>query len=236
MKPARIARLMVLPLCVCLCISSQLPAQHDPAIGLLSKVILDVNRKPVGNDWVKAERGETLDSGDMVRTGAKSLAVVKFKDNSLLRVRERSQVTLTGLTSAGAFSKDVNIGGGAVGFSVKKQQPGEEFRFISPTSVASVRGTMGVFAIQDTFDLLIVTEGIVNLRNIQTGESVDVEAGKVGLSFASGRLETRPAVDNDIEEFQQIFGRAEGESGGKQLKLQLRNERGEIRDLIIEIE
>lgn len=234
MKPTRTALLMVIPLS--LCISGQLRAQHDPAIGLLSKVILDVNRKPAGEDWAKAERGETLDSGDMVSTGAKSLAVVKFKDNSLLRVRERSRVTLTGFTSAGAFSKDVRIGSGAIGFSVKKQQPNEEFRFTSPTSVASVRGTMGIFAIQDTFDILIVTEGVVNLRNILTDQSVDVEAGKVGLSYASGRLETRPATEGDLEEFQQVFGRAEGETGGKQLKLQLRNERGEIRELIIEIE
>jgi len=54
-------------------------------IGLLSKVILEVLRKESGKSWENAMRGQTLASGDMVRTGPKSLAIIKFKDNSLVR-------------------------------------------------------------------------------------------------------------------------------------------------------
>jgi hypothetical protein len=211
-------------------------AQSETSIGLLSKVILDVTRKPAEQDWVKAERGQTLDSGDKLKTGEKSLAIVKFKDNSLVRVRERSEVTVTGTSGVSGFSKQVMLDGGAVGFSVKKQQPNEEFRFTAPTSVASIRGTMGLFAVQDTFDLLLVTEGVVNLTNTLSQNSVSVEAGQAGLSFASGRVEKRPITDNELNLFQELFGSTEGGDRGKQLKLQLRNERGELRELIIDIE
>jgi hypothetical protein len=217
-------------------INGQGRAQTEPSIGLLSKVILDVTRKPAEQDWVKAERGQTLDSGDMLKTGEKSLAIVKLKDNSLLRVRERSEVILTGTSGTGGFSKQVTLSGGTVGFSVKKQQPNEEFRFTSPTSVASIRGTMGMFSMQDTLDLLTVTEGAVTLTNNLSQQSVVVEAGQTGLSYASGRLEKRPTTDKELSAFQELFKGTENGDRSKQLKLQLRNERGELRELIIELE
>ena len=43
-------------------------ARHNP-VALLSKVILDVLKKESGKNWEKATRGQTLASGDMVRTG-----------------------------------------------------------------------------------------------------------------------------------------------------------------------
>ena len=207
----------------------------EQGIGLLSKVVVDVTRKPVNQEWVTAARGQTLDSGDMVKTGEKSLAVVKFKDNSLLRIRELSLVTLTGTSSAGAFSKQVQMGGGAIGFSVQKQRPNEEFRFSTPTSVASIRGTMGLFATGDTLDLLLVTEGIVQLTNMVTNENINVGAGQAGESTSSGRLTQRPLTDAELQSFRELFGSTGQGEGTRQLKLQLRNERGELRELIIEI-
>jgi hypothetical protein len=212
-------------------------AQETPeqGIGLLSKVVVDVTRKPANQEWTAAARGQALDSGDMIKTGEKSLAVVKFKDNSLLRIRELSLVTLTGTSSAGAFSKQVQMGGGAIGFSVQKQRPNEEFRFTTPTSVASIRGTMGLFATTDTLDLLLVTEGVVRLMNTRTNESVDVGAGQAGESTSSGRLSQRPLTDAELQSFRELFGSTGQGEGTRQLKLQLRNERGELRELIIEI-
>jgi hypothetical protein len=214
----------------------QLRAQSESSIGLLSKVILDVTRKPANQDWSKAERGQTLDSGDRLRTGEKSLAIVKFKDNSLVRVRERSEVIIAGSTSGSGFSKQITLSGGAIGFSVNKQQPSEEFRFTAPTSVASIRGTLGLFAVQDTSDLLLVTEGLVNLKNTLSENSVAVEAGQAGVSYASGRVEKRPLTDAELRMFQSLFSGTDNGQRGKELKLQLRNDRGELRELIIELE
>ena len=53
----------------------------NSSVAVVSKVILDVQHKEIDKSWEQARRGETLASGDRVKTGEKSIAVVKFKDN-----------------------------------------------------------------------------------------------------------------------------------------------------------
>ncbi|MFN0157739.1 MAG: FecR domain-containing protein [Bacteroidota bacterium] len=167
------------------------------SVALVSKVILDVSRKESDKTWQTAKRGETLSTGDKVKTGEKSLAVIKFKDNSLVRVRERSELTVTGEVNRGAFSKSVNMEKGVVGFNIKKQQTDEEFRFTSPTSVASIRGTGGQFTSSAAADTLTVIEGLVRLTNKLSSEFVDVGAGFTGISNPNGSVEARPATPEE---------------------------------------
>jgi len=169
----------------------------EPSIALVSKVILDVKRKEVSKDWVVAKRGETLASGDMVRTGEKSVAIIKFKDNSLVRVREKSELTVTGTTAGSAFSKSVDFLKGTIGFNVKKQMTGEEFRFTSPTSVASIRGTAGQFISQDEADTLTVIEGVVRFRNKFSSREEDVAAGFTGISHQNGSLSVHASTPEE---------------------------------------
>lgn len=173
------------------------PPAGDTAIALISKVILDVMRMQVGKDWQPAQRGEVLASGERVRTGEKSVAVIKFKDNSMLRVREKSEVMIAGVQEGNAFSKSAEVQRGVIGFHIKKQQPGEEFRFTSPTSVASIRGTSGQFTATDSTDKLIVLEGLVRLTNKVSTQSVDVGAGYTGLSRRDGNVQMRPSTPEE---------------------------------------
>ena len=163
----------------------------EPTVALVSKVILDVKHKEIEKDWVVAKRGETLASGDRVKTGANSLAVIKFKDNSLVRVREESELTITGSSSGRAFSKSVDLTKGAVGFNIKKQLTGEEFNFRSPTSVASIRGTEGMYIVSVPEDLLTVLEGRIRFLNTVSSRTVDVEAGYTGVATPDGNIITR---------------------------------------------
>lgn len=170
------------------------PAPDESPIALVSKVIMDVTRKNEGQDWRIAKRGETLASGERIRTGEKSFAVIKFTDNSMLRVREKSEVVVTGVKNGKTFSKSTELERGVIGFSIKKQRPGEEFRFSSPTSVASIRGTSGQFGAQDSVDLLVVLEGLVRLENKISNRFIDVEGGFTGISSKSGELQLRPST------------------------------------------
>ncbi len=205
-------------------------AAAEPAVALVSKVILDVKRKEVDKDWVIAKRGETLASGDMVRTGEKSIAVVKFKDNSLVRVREKSEITVTGITSGTSFSKSIDIINGTIGFSVKKQLPSEDFRFSSPTSVASVRGTGGQFISQRGYDTLVVTEGRVRLRNKISSNEIDVQEGFTAISHPDGTITQRPSTEAELQgaahalqdseqENRLEFDFRDGQGNRKQLKI-----------------
>lgn len=188
------------------------PPTKDTSIALVSKVIRDVTRKEADKDWQPAKRGQLLASGERVKTGEQSTAVIKFKDNSMLRVRERTEVLLAGLQEGTSFSKSTDVKNGAVGFSIKKQKAGEEFRFSSPTSVASIRGTSGLFGAADSSDKLIVLEGLVRLSNKISSDAADVEGGFTGISSPNGKIVVRPSTQEEKLAAQLAARTGEGES------------------------
>ena len=132
-----------------------------------------------------------------MKTGEKSVAVIKFKDNSMLRVRERTEVMLSGTQQGTSFSKSTQVDRGIIGFNIKKQQQGEEFRFSSPTSVASIRGTSGQFGIEDSGDKLVVLDGQVRLTNKISSQFIDVGAGYTGLSSGDGKVQLRVSTPEE---------------------------------------
>ena len=199
-------------------------------VGLLSKVIADVARKETGKEWQAAHKGEMLSAGDRVRTGERSVAVIKFIDNSLIRVREHTEVLIHGSMSGSTFSKSVEVQMGVIGFTVQKQRPGEEFRFSSPTSVASIRGTGGALAASPAGDTLTVLDGVVNFANVKSSRSLDVPAGSTGISLPGGDLVTRASTPEERRRAEEALL---GEDR-KTLELELRDSQGRSRRLKIE--
>jgi hypothetical protein len=211
--------------------SAAAPSGSGNTVGLISKVIQDVTLKQVDKDWQKAEKGEPLASGDRVKTGERSIAIIKFLDNSLVRVRELSELAISGTLKGGAFLKSVDLQNGVVGFSIQKQRPQEEFRFSSPTSVASIRGTAGLFSTSETSDTLTVIEGTVVFTNKMSGQSVDVHAGFTGISHPDGSLQSRTATRAERMAAEEA---AAGESL-KKLELDLHDSQGKSKRLHIDI-
>jgi len=228
MKPTRIV--VIALTFVSLLIAVPRAQAQSPVIGLISKVIQDVTRRVSGQEWEKATRGQTLASGDMVKTGAKSLAVLKLKDNSLLRLREESEVVVTGTLRGKEFSKSIEVRQGVLGFNIKKQGAGEQFRFSSPTSVASVKGTGGAFRVNGS-DTLTVVEGLVALTNSVSNTSVDVPAGYTGISRPDGTVESRVSTAAELSGAEDAMRTGDQP---RQLKLDLKNGQGQQKDLIIE--
>jgi hypothetical protein len=213
---------------------AQTAAALPPAAGpvaLLSKVVLDVSRKEEGKNWQNAKKGETLASGDKVKTGEKSVAIIKFKDNSLVRVRELTELTVSGSMSGSAFSKSVEMKSGVVGFNIRKQQAGEEFRFSSPTSVASIRGTGGSFSSAISADTLIVTAGVIEFTNTSSSRKVDVPAGYTGISKPDGSIATRLSTAEEKASAEQAARVSEQDN---RLEFDLRDGRGNSKRLRIE--
>jgi hypothetical protein len=206
------------------------PPPGGPSVALLSKVILDVLRKEVGKDWEKAVRGQTLASGDMVRTGVAALAIIKFKDNSLVRLREKSELTVKGTQTGNSFSKSVEITTGVVGFNVQKQRAGEEFRFTSPTSVASIRGTAGRLISTPGSDSVMVTEEMVVLTNRVSSRSVNVPAGYTGISNRDGTVQSRLSTPDE----QRAALEALRDDLRKRLEIELRDPNGKTNRLKID--
>jgi hypothetical protein len=191
-------RIVIAGIALCFMALGATPPPADVSIALVSKVFQNVEHKEAGDDkWAPAKRGEVLTSGERVKTGEKSIAVIKFKDNSMLRVRELTEVILNGVLDGKAFSKSTDVQKGVIGFNIKKQRQGEEFRFSSPTSVASIRGTSGQFGAADSSDKLVVLEGLVRLMNKTSSRELDIEEGWTGISYPSGKLEKRPSTPDE---------------------------------------
>src|SRR5262245_30596696 len=83
----------------------------ETTAGLFLKVILDVSQKTSSKDWTPVQKGWPVAFGDMVRTGDKSLAVIRFADKSLVKVRERSEMIINGTMG----NKDVSLQRGVIG-------------------------------------------------------------------------------------------------------------------------
>ena len=227
--------LVVFTLCAGLvCISAASTPSDEAAVGVITKVVPQVDRMDLANPWSPADKGELLSSGDRLRTGSgKSLAIIKFKDKSFLRMHENSELTLSTDAGSGAFQKDVSVIKGVMGFQVEKQRNGDRFRFTSPTSVASIRGTRGLFVSSSAADTLIVSEGLVRMTNTVSGDEVDVPGGFAGLSYPDGSIQVRPATGLEIARAEEG---SRGASESRKLEFDLRNGDGSQKKLKIEFD
>ena len=67
------------------------------------------------------------------------------------------------------INKTINVDDGFILFDIKKQNS-KEFKVVTPTSVASVKGTIFILDITDQGDVFYGFEGIVEVLNIESQE------------------------------------------------------------------
>ena len=196
----------------------------------LGSVEIEKKEKPGFN---KLKAGTILNDGDRIRTGSDGFASIIFiDDKSQLKVKEESEVTITGKKIASTISKNIRMDNGTVRAQVNKQRKGE-FVIQSTTSVASVKGTDFWFiANSDDGDMLIGIEGIVDLFNVVSGLSVDVTAGNTGTSDDSGNLDVGPTNQNTVPDDPSDTE----EDSGNQIEIEFEGPNGEIKKLLIDIQ
>ncbi len=172
-------------------------AQKKKPVATIFKPVGIVDYKTADNDWSKAKAATPLVPGDIVRTQENSFAIIKFLENSVLRVQEKSEVTISGVIAKGEFSKNVYLERGEVGFQVKKR-PNEKFEFSTPTSVASIRGTGGLLiAGQDSNDVLILGNGIVDFKNLFSNKILNVKGGQTAFSMSNGTIKVEESTPEE---------------------------------------
>ena len=196
----------------------------------LGSVEIEKKDKPGFN---KLKAGTILNDGDRIKTGSDGFALVIFiDDKSQLKIKEESEVTITGKKIASTISKNIRMDNGTVRAQVNKQRKGE-FVIQSTTSVASVKGTDFWFiANSEEGDMLIGLEGIVDLFNVISGLSVDVTAGNTGTSDDSGNLDLDPTNQNTVPDDPSDTQ----EDSGNQIEIEFEGPNGEIKKLLIDIQ
>ncbi len=172
-------------------------------IALIKKVFNNVTFRLTEkeSDWQEAKIGLPLSDGNELRTGTKSLAVVLFKDGSgILRVRENSILHIYGTSEGRKLNKDAFIQRGMIGFDVNKQAEGEEFRFTTPTVVASIRGTNGFLEFdEDSTFTMSLESGMADLsfRGPQGGTG-QLNEGNTVVITSDGNFQFRNQNQEDL--------------------------------------
>jgi hypothetical protein len=163
------------------------------------KVIRDVNMKSPTTGWQKAVPLSKLKSGYEVQTDKGSLALILFADQSKLILREKSIVTIKGVVQGKEIlSRSVHMDRGNMIFDVKKAET-EQFRFSSPISVASIRGTVGGYNTGSNEDIFTISRGLADFTNSISGRSTQVSTGNSATADSSGNLNLRKASKKELD-------------------------------------
>jgi hypothetical protein len=176
--------------------------EKKPIAAYIIKVVKDVERRSsAAAGWSKAVLLSELKSGYEVRTQDKSFAMIKFADESTVRLREKSIITIQGEVSGSKIlRRDVFIERGRAVFNIKKQET-EQFRFTSPISVASIRGTEGGTGFDPgttTSDITIIT-GTAEFSSTRTQCKVTVRAGQTGVVDSTGSCKADTASSGTLQ-------------------------------------
>ncbi len=179
----------------------QISAQTaNSPVAIVKKIVKDVTyKKPNESDWEAAKTGMPLYDGGDVKTASKSLALVLFKDDSgLLRVKENSVLHIYGVQEGKQLSKNTVVDKGSIGFDKKKQIEGE-FKFTTPTAVASIRGSIGVLEVDadSTTTLIMETGNALFSSLLGNRESREVNGGFTGRVDKDGNLTFNPSTTED---------------------------------------
>lgn len=169
-------------------VSAKVSSEQTP-VALVKKIVKNVtHRANLDSDWELAKTGMPLNSGNQVKTGFRSLALVLLTDGSgLLRVRENSILNVHGVESGDNLNKDIVIEKGFVGFEINKQEA-EEFKFTTPTAVAAIRGTEGfIETTKNNLAIIACSEGKIEVESlIGIKSKIFVEAGFFAIQQANG--------------------------------------------------
>lgn len=147
-----------------------------------------------GSSWANAKLRQSLDSGDRVKTGSKSGAVILLKDGTELKIGPLSNVTIDKIAGAQNSKSTIKLDSGKAWSRVSKSRNAreEQFTIKTPSSTSGVRGTEMAVEVDDAgATTLTVVEGEVAFGN----EYGNVTVGTSQQSMAEpGRPPTPPTV------------------------------------------
>ncbi|MBC8044209.1 MAG: FecR domain-containing protein [Rhizobacter sp.] len=222
------------------------PAEKSNAetadIAIIARVVKQVDYRQPKTDWIKAERGKRLNSGDDVRTGEASTSILQFVDGTVVRVQPNSELKVRGQIDqkTSRMDKGIDVTLGKLGFDVRRRE-GEQFRFSSPTAVASIKGTEGSFTVDPervvftvlsskalsgpaaTLELLI---GNKQTFDVNVGETVVIDT-----KTAAANKHVTTALELKMAEEAKVSAKVEG---GK-ITIRFRTKQGDIKEIEVPV-
>ena len=186
-----------------------LPQLQADVIARLIKIEGDVYFKRMGMDTFseKAKLGAAIKNGDAIKVGETGFgAIMYLDDKTILKIRENTKFSFMETQN----TRTVDLTHGTLLNNVKSEGRTKSFRIQTPVSVASVKGTQFAAIVSQTgVDQFIGKEGLFEVLNMISGETVSVGPGQKAISNATGNLVQAPASpedypnDPEVEEYQE---------------------------------
>jgi len=186
-----------------------LPQLQADVIARLIKVEGNVYFKRMGMDTFseKAKPGAAILNGDAIKVGETGFgAIIYLDDRTILKIRENTKFSFMETQN----TRTVDLTHGTLLNNVKSEGRAKSFRIQTPVSVASVKGTQFAAIVSQTgVDQFIGKEGLFEVLNMISGETVSVGPGQKAISNATGNLVQAPASpedypnDPEVEEYQE---------------------------------
>lgn len=175
----------------------------------VTKVKGSVDFQKRGEPGGNVTAGQVLPADSQIQTREGSSAELKFPDGSIISVGPSTRFRLSTVAYGEAVDTGkFNIDYGKILAKFSKIEKKRDYQFITPTSVAGVRGTAFGLGVSQGADQLVVTEGSVALGNDRTPAQV-VSAGQFA-SIGQEGFATPPRAASAAE----IKAMEEGVPGG----------------------
>ena len=226
-----------------ICISAE-------SIAVTTKVKGDVKYKKKSQKELKnpLKVGYDLYNNDYVRTGNDGFAkYVYLDDGTQIKVHNNTEVFIHGELSRRSILKQLKVKDGTVKLDVKKQTV-DEFTVITPTSVASVKGTSFWLDCSGRGgDRFYGESGLVSITNKASGARRQLSKNTVASSMPDGSIELRKITPEELkmlENIEEDAGESDNSSdedgnsssnnnGESEIKIELEDESGNQKTIVI---
>ena len=167
-------------------------AQAGP-VAKFTSIEGNVDVTPPGKDAVKANPGDPLNVGDIIRTKSKAKCEITFTDGSILRLAENSRLRVTEFShEKEKRSAIIDLFRGKVQNIVQAVAGQSKYEVHTPTAVCGVRGTQFYTYYQSGVSGAVVTEGTVYAYS--SNKPGEVRTIGAGQAMVVTNANTPPAV------------------------------------------
>ena len=142
--------------------------------------------------------GSQLFNNDLIVTDSDGF--VKFSyldDGTTIKIHHDSELYVRGQINKKSISKRINMSNGLLKLDVSKQND-DEFMVITPTSVASVKGTSFILESNEDGDSFFGYEGTVEIRNKESNKIVKLSKNLKVTSTNDGSINSEIVTPVDI--------------------------------------
>ncbi|EQA35571.1 sigma factor regulatory protein, FecR/PupR family [Leptospira inadai serovar Lyme str. 10] len=97
----------------------------------------------------KAELGQTVSGADTIFTGANGSVEIIVADSGIIKVSKNSELSVATIVSDSGSEIKVNVNYGKIVTMVRKEQKNSDFKVVTPTALAGVRGTTFLTSVEN---------------------------------------------------------------------------------------